>query len=221
MRTKSAKLLRTSEAAHELGLHPITVRRWIHDGKIHAVRVGREARIPQTEVERLLGVTDQRSIVVYARVSGTGQRDDLTAQVARLTEWTARERTGREVLTLTDIGSGLKADRKSLLKLMSLVQADHVAEVVVTYADRLTRFGLEYLTLLFEEHHARLTILDPHEEKTPEQELAEDLITLIASFSGRLYGMRSRKQQALLACAQQVLHQTEEARNGEQTSLDV
>ena len=143
MGTKSAKLLRTSEAAHELGLHPMTVRRWMRDGKIHAVRVGRESRIPVAEVERLLGVADQREIVVYARVSGAGQRDDLTARVVRLTEWTTRERPGRAVITLTDIGSGRKADRKQLMKLMSLVQAEQVTEVVVTYADRLTRFGLE------------------------------------------------------------------------------
>jgi predicted site-specific integrase-resolvase len=48
-------------------------------------------------------------------------------------------------------------------------------------------------------------VLDPGEEKTPEQDLTDDLLALIASFSGRLYGMRSHKQQELLKCAQAVL----------------
>ena len=44
------------------------------------------------------------------------------------------------------------------------------------------------------------------EEKTPEQELTDDMLALIASFSGRLYGMRSHKQQELLKCAQAVIN---------------
>ena len=52
----------------------------------------------------------------------------------------------------------------------------------------------------------RLTILEPEEEKTPEQELTQDLLTLIASFSGRLYGMRSHKQKELLQCAEAVIN---------------
>jgi predicted site-specific integrase-resolvase len=55
-----------------------------------------------------------------------------------------------------------------------------------------------------------LTVLEPGAEKTPEQELTQDLLALIASFSGRLYGMRSHKQQALVNCARQVLAEPEE-----------
>jgi putative resolvase len=50
-----------------------------------------------------------------------------------------------------------------------------------------------------------LTVLEPGAEKTPEQELTHDLLALIASFSGRMSGMRSHKQQALVACAEQVM----------------
>jgi predicted site-specific integrase-resolvase len=51
----------------------------------------------------------------------------------------------------------------------------------------------------------RLTVLNAAEDHTPEQELTEDLLAILSSFAGRLYGMRSRKRQALLACAKQVL----------------
>jgi len=54
-----------------------------------------------------------------------------------------------------------------------------------------------------------LTVLEPGEEKTPEQELTHDLLALIALFSGRLYGMRSHKQQALVACTRQVVAEQE------------
>jgi putative resolvase len=85
-----------------------------------------------------------------------------------------------------------------------------VAEVVVTFSDRLTRFGLSYLQTLFSGYGVTLTILHSDEEQTPEQELTADLLAIIASFAGHLYGVRSRKQQVLVACAKQVLAAQEE-----------
>ena len=85
-----------------------------------------------------------------------------------------------------------------------------MAEVVVTFSDRLTRFGLSYLQALFSGYGVALTVLHPDEDKTPDQELTEDLLAILASFAGRLYGVRSRKQQALVACAKQVLAEQEQ-----------
>ena len=74
---------------------------------------------------------------------------------------------------------------------------------MVTYKDRLTRFGFEYLHALFLASGVRLTVLDANEETTPEKELTDDLIAMIASFSGRLYGLGSHKQKELVKCARQ------------------
>jgi len=202
---QAQKLFRVGAAAHELGLHPITVRRWIKAGRIQVVQVGREMRIPRSEIERMVGVTNERLLVLYGRVSGHGQKDDLETQRERLQMWAQIERKGVDTLVLTDIGSGLKATRKQLQRLLKLVCEDKVAEVVITHEDRLTRFGQEFLETLFSCFGVKLTILDPGEEKTPEQELTADLLALIASFSGRLYGMRSHKQKELLQCATIVL----------------
>jgi len=138
-------------------------------------------------------------------VSGHDQKEYLQRQVQQLEQWALVARTGQKTLTLTDIGSGLNTERKSLQKLLALVQDYQVAEVVVTFADRLTRFGLSYLRSLFSGYGVTLTVLSPDEDKTPEQELTEDLLAIIASFAGRLYGLRSRKKAALVACAKQVL----------------
>jgi len=202
---QAQKLFRVGAAAHELGWHPITVRRWIKAGRIQVVQVGREMRIPRSEIERMVGVTNERLLVLYGRVSGHGQKDDLETQRERLQMWAQIERKGVDTLVLTDIGSGLKATRKQLQRLLKLVCEDKVAEVVITHEDRLTRFGQEFLETLFSCFGVKLTILDPGEEKTPEQELTADLLALIASFSGRLYGMRSHKQKELLQCATIVL----------------
>src|SRR2546421_1453877 len=202
---REPKLLRVGVAAYELGLHPFTVRRWIKLGKIQAMRIGLEARIPRSEIERLKGSTDERLLVLYGRVSGLGQKEDLDTQLERLQAWAKAERPGCKILVLSDIGSGLSTRRKRLSQLLKMVCEDRVGEVVVTSGDRLTRFGQEYLETLFDSFGVTLTILSPDEEKTAEQELTDDLLALIASFSGRLYGMRSHKQKELLKCAQAVI----------------
>ncbi len=184
MKADEPKLLRVSRAAHELGLHPFTVRKWIKAGKIQAIRVGNEARVPRTEIERLAGET----------------------QLERLQAWAKEERAGKQTLMLSDIGSGLSATRRELQRLLRLVREDQVAEIVVTSPDRLTRFGLEYLQALFDSFGVTLTVLDPGEDKTAEQELTDDMLALLASFSGRLYGMRSHQQKELLQCAQAVIN---------------
>ena len=205
MAKREPKLLRLSVAAHELGLHPMTVRRWIKAGRIQVIPVGREVRIPRSEVERLVGKIDGRLLVLYGRVSGHGQKDDLDVQLQRLQAWAETSRKGVETLVLSDIGSGLKASRRQLQRLLKLVCEDKVSEVAITYEDRLTRFGQEFLETLFACFDVTLTVLEPGAEKTPEQELTDDLLALIASFSGRLYGMRSHKQKELLKCAQAVI----------------
>jgi predicted site-specific integrase-resolvase len=69
--------------------------------------MGREARIPITEVERLLGEQRVGMLVLYGRVSGHEPSEDLHRQVQQLEQW---------ALTLTAIGSGLNTTRKGLLK---------------------------------------------------------------------------------------------------------
>lgn len=197
-------LLRVSVAARELGLHPTTVRRWLGQGKLASVQVGREARLPRSEIDRLVGTLSRR-LVLYGRVSGHDQQGGLERQVARLAEWAETQRRGQEPLVLSDIGSGLSTSRPGLARLISLVQEGQVSEVVVTFPDRLTRFGFEYFERWFAGYGTRLTALEVREEQTPEQELAEDLLTLIASFAGKLDGRRSRRQKELVRCAQAVL----------------
>ena len=182
------KLLRVGAAARELGLHPMTVRRWIKAGRIRVVQGGRAARIPRAEIERMVGRIEGRLLVLYGRVSGQGHKDDLEGHLARLQTWAATERKGMETLVLCDIGSGLQASRRQLTRLLKLVGADcedKVGEIAITDEDRLTRFGQDYLQTLFACFGVTLTVLDPGTERTAEQELTEDLLSLIASFSGR------------------------------------
>jgi excisionase family DNA binding protein len=138
MAKQGPKLLRVGAAAHELGLHPMTVRRWIKAGRIQVVQMGREVRIPRAEIERMVGKLDGRLLVLYGRVSEHGQKDDLETQLERLQTWAKAERKGKETLILSDIGSGLKAGRRHLQRLLKLV-CDAIAQAKGVVAMRTSR----------------------------------------------------------------------------------
>ena len=67
-----------------LGVHKVTVIRWIKQGKIKAVRVGREFRVPKDEVKRLLKGKQANTAVIYARVSSSDRKSDLGRQIEYL-----------------------------------------------------------------------------------------------------------------------------------------
>ena len=115
----------------------------------------------------MVGKTDERVLVLYARVSGQGQRDDLNTQIVRLEQWAKETHPNQRCVVLSDIGSGLSTTRKQLVRLLKMVCEDRVAEIAITSSDRLTRFGQDYLAVLFESFSVTLTILDPDEEHTP------------------------------------------------------
>jgi predicted site-specific integrase-resolvase len=81
--------------------------------------------------------------------------------------------------------------------------------VVVTYRDRLARFGFEYLEYFFNKYGVRIEVVFGEEPKDAYQELVEDLIEIVASFAGRLYGMRSRKKKKLVEGFKKLLEEVE------------
>ena len=75
-----------------------------------------------------------------------------------------------------------------------MVENNEANRVFVTYRDRLTRFGFHYLEAMFKSHGVEIVVVkDQEKEKPVQEELVEDMMSLIASFSGKLYGLRSKK----------------------------
>jgi len=107
---------------------------------------------------------------------------------------------------ITDMGSGLNQKRKGFLRLTLLDRVLHneVDKVVILHEDRLTRFGFEALKKVFEGHGTTIEVLNQTDVKPPQQELVEDLITMISHSSGKLYGMRSSKQKEVVKRAKEL-----------------
>jgi predicted site-specific integrase-resolvase len=117
----------------------------------------------------------------------------------------------RVVDALSDVASGLKTDRKGLLKLFDYVVNRQVDVVVVTYRDRLTRFGFEYLEHLFNQYGVRIEVVFGEEPKDAYQEIVEDLMEIVTSFAGKLYGMRDHKKKKLVEGFKKLLEEVEKS----------
>jgi predicted site-specific integrase-resolvase len=131
---------------------------------------------------------------LYVRVSrSTGQESSLAAQESEL----RASSVGQVVKVFRDRASGLREDRPGLGKLLQAVADGSVTVVRVTHEDRLARFGVGWLKALFSVYGATLEVLHP---KTAggREELLEDFVSLVTTFAGRLYGMRSAESRRRL-----------------------
>lgn len=132
--------------------------------------------------------------VIYARVSTHNQANcgDLERQIDKVKLFAINHNV-QNLIVKTDVGSGLNDNRKSLSKLIDMVQKDEVNRIFVLYKDRLTRFGFKYLEQICAFHNVQIIVVsDETDNKSQSEELAEDIIALIHSFSGKLYGLRHK-----------------------------
>jgi predicted site-specific integrase-resolvase len=186
------ELLRLSRAARRLGVHPVALRLRADSGKIPVTWAGRERRFSFDDIDAIKipgdGCADRPRLEgLYVRVSGTtGQESSLEAQEAEL----RATATGTVARVFRDRASGLREGRPGLEKLLAAAAGGQVTVVRVTHEDRLARFGAGWLRQLLAAHGATVEVLRPKAQGGRE-EFLEDFISLVTTFAGRLYGMRS------------------------------
>ena len=125
---------------------------------------------------------------VYARVSSRETRDNLDTQAERMTQF-ATARGYKVIRVVKEVGSGIHDGRKQFLSLLS---DENVDVIVVEHRDRATRFGLAYIQTLLAASGRRIEVAN--EAEHDREELMQDLIAIITSFTARYYGRRRGKR---------------------------
>lgn len=196
------RLYTLKEAKKLLGVQTRAIQQWDRDGKLKVVRtLGGRRRIPESEILRIQGELGQKGKTVgYARVSSESQREDLNRQIEIL-----KSKGVQNEDIMYDIGSGLNETRRNYKKLQKMVMNKQVSKIIVTYPDRLTRFGFDTLMDYFSYFGVDVEVINENTYQSPQEELVKDLITLVAHFSGKLYGMRSHKQKEVIENVKNVL----------------
>lgn len=171
-----------SEYAKLNGVTYRTVWNWISDGKL---------TIERTKTNRVLIVEDeveQLNVAIYARVSSSENKDNLEKQKERLINYCAAKGYIVEKI-VTEIGSGLNDKRPKLEKILI---DKTINLIVIEHSDRLARFGLNYIKKLLELDNRKIEIINPTSNER--DDLMQDFVSIITSFTARLYGQRRTKR---------------------------
>ena len=183
--------------AELLGVSVMTLQRWDRDGILKANRTPTDRRYytydQYLQFKGIQTENDTRDIVIYARVSTRNQKDDLNNQVEFLKQFCNAK--GMIVnQCIEDFGSGLNYNRKKWNKLLEEVMENKIKTIVISSKDRFIRFGYEWFEKFCEKFNTKIIIVN-NEALSPNEELVQDVISILHDFSCRLYGLRKYKNQ--------------------------
>ena len=185
-----------TSAAHRLGVSTRTLRRYTAEGRLPDARSAGGRRIFRIGDLDAIGCKPIAGKAVgYARVSSRRQQaeGDLDRQVTRLRAHDAG------LAVFTDVASGLSDRRAGLRKALGECMKPGVDRLVVEHPDRLARFGVGVIEHLLSGYGVRVVYTGQAENESAESELVRDMLAIVTSFAGRLYGQRSAKTKRLRA----------------------
>lgn len=197
MNTSSITNYKLKDFAELLGVSVKTLQRWDRDGILKANRTPTDRRYytydQYLQFKGIQTENDIRDIVIYARVSTKNQKDDLQNQVDFLKQFC----NAKGIIVnqcIEDFGSGLNYNRKKWNKLLDDVMGNRIKTIVITNKDRFIRFGYDWFEKFCEKFNTKIIIVN-NETLSPNEELVQDIISILHVFSCRLYGLRKYKNQ--------------------------
>ena len=197
MNTSNITNYKPKDFAELLGVSVKTLQRWDRDGILKANRTPTDRRYytydQYLQFKGIQTENDIRDTVIYARVSTRNQKDDLQNQVEFLKQFC----NAKGIIVnqcIEDFGSGLNYNRKKWNKLLDEVIANKIKTIVISNKDRFIRFGYDWFEKFCEKFNTKIIIVN-NETLSPNEELVQDIISILHVFSCRLYGLRKYKNQ--------------------------
>lgn len=195
----SDKLLTIKTAAELLGITTITLKRYSEKTIKPILTEGGHRRYRFSDIQKLKGEKvsnkDNNNIVCcYVRVSSHDQKKngDLERQKSRVLQYAIEHKYQIDYI-FEEVGSGLNDNRYKLNKLFELVINKDICKVIVEHKDRLTRFNYKVYETFFKSYNVEIEVIEEELNKSFEDELVKDMISLMSSFSARIYGKRSHR----------------------------
>ena len=188
--------MKAKEVRSILGITQQTLYNWTKEGKIKFHKISDHLNIYDDDsVYALIGNKQNkrnRKIISYSRVSTQNQKEQLKEQTQRIYD-SCISRGIKLDEQLEDIKSGMSEDRPNFQKLIRMVVKNEVELVVIENKDRLIRFGYSTIESIFKYFGTKILVLNyTIDNKTYEQELTEDLISIIHYFTMKSYSHRRK-----------------------------
>ena len=195
------RLLNIKDTASYLNVSQDTLRKWDKVGKLKPLKTaGGHRRYDIDILDEFIGLKQKEEretpivCATYARVSSNEQKrkGDLDRQSQRLSEYCAKHNLYVKHI-IKDVGSGLNDNRNGFKRLTDLIINQQVNKLIVEHKDRLTRFQFNLIKKMFESYGCEVIVINGIDVSN-EEELAADIMSLLASFSGKFYGKRSAER---------------------------
>ena len=181
-------IYKVGEFAEKIGVSISTLQRWDRTDVLKSKRTPTNQRYYTDEdLNKVLNLESEteskRKNVGYCRVSSQGQKQNLENQKEFVSVYSLNHGVILDEI-YTDIGSGLNYKRKNWNKLLEQVVNDEIDKIYVTYKDRFVRFGYEWFEEFCASHGTEIIVLN-QKQTSPEEELTEDLLSILNVFSER------------------------------------
>jgi len=189
------ELVDIRKASEALGVSINTLRRWDKQDKFKPFTrtSGGHRRYSRKQLNEYLGIRENDSeetrVCIYARVSTNKQKKsgNLDRQKNRLMEYSITN-DYKIVEIYQEVASGVNENRSQLHKMLD--NLDAVDRIIIEYKDRLARFGFKYLQKVAKAYSVKIEILAERSDTDMNEEMVNDLISIVTSFSARIYGAR-------------------------------
>jgi predicted site-specific integrase-resolvase len=91
-----------------------------------------------------------------------------------------------------DVASGISFDnRKEFFEMLDEIIDHRIEKVVIAYKDRLSRVGFELFSHLFNKYGTEIIVIsDVGNKKLDSEEIFEEIVSLLHSYSMKLYSKR-------------------------------
>lgn len=186
-----------NEFAELLGVSVKTLQRWDREKKLCAFRTPTNRRYyTYKQYTDYVGITnnnDAKKIVIYTRVSTSNQKDDLKNQ----TEFLRKYANAKGIIideVIEDLGSGLNYNRKKWNELLDRCMNNEIDTILITHKDRFIRFGYDWFERFLTKFGVKIIVVN-NESLSPQEEVVQDIISILHVFSCKIYGLRKYKKQ--------------------------
>lgn len=191
--------MKANEVLKILNISRQTLCKYHKKGLIKAdILPSKQLKYNDEDVFKFLNKNLYRKNIIYSRVSTSSQKKDLENQEETLKQFC--NKNGIKVdESYKDIGSGMNFERKDFQKLVNKIINYEVSKVFITYKDRLSRISFELFKNIFNNFKTEIIVLnDIDNEKLVEKEIFNEIISLIHSFSMKVYSNRRKEKLKLI-----------------------
>ncbi|MDM8549842.1 IS607 family transposase [Desulfobacterales bacterium HSG2] len=172
-----------------------TLTKYVKEGKIKAVKKPNGFyEYDEHSVYTFFNKDVQLKTIIYARVSTSKQKTDLSDQIELLKTFCIQN--GWKISAVyQDIANGVSFEKRSdFFKMLDDILDYKIERVVITYKDRLSRVGFELFYHLFRKFGAEIVVLsEVGSEKLDSQEIFEEIVSLLHCYSMKLYSKHREK----------------------------